>query len=177
MLKLYALLPLICLGTSLFPNLLPSQALAISLASKPTAKPESQPASAVLPPAFELGTAGVCWLYNLSGYLALDAEGEVVALQPYCQQQRNWAWHEPALFWRRFREVASAETLRYSQQFEPDAVEAYGQTICLFLKEGGSPEQLAQIQADQAFPSEFERAVTTASINSLCREYRKLRLR
>ncbi len=153
MLKCFALLSIALL--------FPTQALA--------AQPE--PAA---PPVFELGTAGVCWLYNLSGHLALDASGELVSLQPYCQQQRNWAWHEPSLFWQRFRAAANPETLRYSQKLDPDAVEAYGQTICLFFKDGGTITELTQIQADQRFPASFEQAVTVASVESLCKEYRDL---
>ncbi|MBW4467238.1 MAG: hypothetical protein KME07_17570 [Pegethrix bostrychoides GSE-TBD4-15B] len=171
MLKLYAplflplMLPLMLqpLALLLPPEL--AQAAAKSIA------PASETAA---PPAFALNTAGVCWLYNLSGYLALDTEGEVVPLQPYCQQQHNWAWHEPAAFWQQFREVATAETLSYSQTLDQDEIEAYAQTICLFLESGGTVEQLTQIQSDQAFPDAFEQAVTLASVNSLCRQYRKL---
>ncbi|MEA5597472.1 hypothetical protein [Rivularia sp. UHCC 0363] len=159
MLKLYALLLMI--------GLWPTPAAAQSV-SQPSSQPEAAP------PAFDLNTAGICWLYNLSGYLALDTVGEVVPLQPYCQQQRNWAWYNSAPFWQQFRQVATVETLRYSQSLDPDAIEAYGQTICLFFKDGGSAEQLAEIQSDSTFPAKFEQAVTVAALNSLCRQYHQL---
>lgn len=125
------------------------------------------------PPAFKPGTPGVCHLYQLSGYLAIDPQGQVVPLSEYCEQQRNWAWYETGDFWHEFREVAGAETLSYAQTLDRDKVEAYAQSICPFLANGGTMQELAEIRTDAQLPADFERAVTIAAVKTFCREHRQ----
>jgi hypothetical protein len=128
-------------------------------------------ASQVAPPEFRPGTAAVCGLYNLSGYLALDSQGQVVPLHSYCQQQRNWVWYENTQFWKTFRKIAAPDTLTYTQSLNRERVEAYAQSICPFLKQGGSLQELNQIQ-DQQLPAAFDQTVTNAAIRTYCPQHR-----
>jgi hypothetical protein len=125
------------------------------------------------PPEFELGTPGVCRLYHLSGYMAMNQQGQVVPLSQYCEQQRNWAWYESDDFWQEFREVASAETITFAQTLDQERVEAYAQSICPFLEDGGTLQELAQMQTDAQLPADFEQAVTIAAIKTYCRQFRQ----
>lgn len=161
MCKLNGLSPLLLGLASAFATLL----LAPAAASAPAAETAA-------PPEFNPGTVGICRLYNLSGYLALDAEGRILPLRPYCQQQRNWAWHEPKEFWQRFREVATVEAVNYSQTLDQQAIDAYAQSICPFLEAGNTLEQLTQIQANRPFPADFERALTVAAVDTYCQQHR-----
>lgn len=128
--------------------------------------------SAAEPPEFNPGTPGICRFYNLSGYMALDADGQLVALKPHCQQQRNWAWYEESRFWRRFRDAATGETITFAQTLDRHQIEAYAQSICPFLEDGGTLPELRQIQTDDRLPTEFEHAITIAAIRTYCRQYR-----
>ncbi len=124
------------------------------------------------PPEFDPATPGICRLYNLSGYLALAADGRLVTLKPYCQEQRNWVWYEESRFWSRFRDAATVETLAFAQTLDRHEIEVYALSICPFLQDGGTLPELRQIQADDRLPTEFEQAVTTAAIRTYCRQYR-----
>lgn len=132
----------------------------------------SEDARSEKPPEFQLGTTGVCRLYSLSGYLALDSQGEMVPLREYCQQRRNWVWYEPDQFWQTFREVASAETISFTQTLDQDQVEAYAESICPFLEDGGTLQELAEIRSDAQLPIDFEQALAVAAIKTYCRQYR-----
>jgi hypothetical protein len=125
-----------------------------------------------LHPEFALGTPGVCRLYNLSGYLALHADGAMVSLEQYCQQQRNWLWHETDELWERFRDVATEATLAFAQTLDQDRVEVYAQSICPFLEAGGTLQALAEMQSDQQLPADFDRAITIAAVHTYCDHYR-----
>jgi hypothetical protein len=125
------------------------------------------------PPEFQPGTPGVCRIYNLSGYMAMDQQGQVVPLSQYCEQQRNWAWYEPDDFWQEFRKVASAETITFAQSLTQARVEAYAQSICPFLEDGGTLQELAQMQTDAQLPADFEQAVTVAAVKTYCRQHRQ----
>jgi hypothetical protein len=125
------------------------------------------------PPEFEPGTLGICRFYNLSGYSAVAADGQLVTLKSYCQEQRNWVWYEEGRFWRRFRDAATPETLAFAQTLDRHQVEAYAQSICPFLEDGGTLPELAEIQADSRLPTEFEQAVTVAAVRTYCRRYRR----
>jgi hypothetical protein len=142
------------------------------LQPRPAALNRAKPDESEPPPPFELSAPGICRLYNLSGYFALDAAGAVLPLRSYCQEQQNWAWYLPGEFWQNFRQVASPETLNYVQTLDRDEVEAYAQAICPFLDSGAMPEDLARIQADQQFPPAFEQAVSAAAIRTYCPDYR-----
>lgn len=130
------------------------------------------------PPAeFQPGTLGVCRLYNLSGYLAIDAAGQVVPLSQYCQQQHNWVWYQESDFWDAFRDVASPAVLDYTQTLDRHQVEAYANSICDFLSDRTLDRQtlqqnLQQIQSDQQLLPDFERAVTRAAVKAYCPHYR-----
>jgi hypothetical protein len=124
------------------------------------------------PPEFELGTPGICRFYNLSGYLALAADGQLVPLKPYCEQQRNWVWYEEGRFWQRFRDAATSETLTFAQTLNRHEIESYALSICPFLEDGGTLSELRQIQTDNRLPSEFEQAITIAAVRTYCRQYR-----
>lgn len=136
--------------------------------SSQTAAAETEP-----PSEFRLGTPGICRFYNLSGYLALAADGQLVPLEPYCEQQYNWAWYEESKFWRRFRDAATGETLAFAQTLNRHEIESYALTICPFLDDGGTLPELRQIQSDNDLPPEFEQAVTVAAVRTYCRQYRK----
>jgi hypothetical protein len=125
------------------------------------------------PPEFQPGTPGVCRLYHLSGYMAMNQQGQVVSLSQYCEQQRNWAWYDPDNFWQEFRKVASAETITFAQSLTQARVEAYAQSICPFLEDGGTLQELAQIQTDAQLPADFEQAVTIAAVKTYCRQHRQ----
>lgn len=124
------------------------------------------------PPAFRLGTPGICRFYNLSGYLAVAADGQLVPLEPYCEQQHNWVWYEESKFWQRFRDAASGETLSFAQTLDRHEIEAYALSICPFLEDGGTLAELQQIQADDRLPPAFEQAITVAAVRTYCRQYR-----
>ena len=124
------------------------------------------------PPEFRLGTAGVCRLYQLSGYLALAADGRMVPLTQYCQQQRNWVWYEEGKFWRKFREAANSETMAFTQTLNQHEVEAYAGSICASSDDGTTMQELREIQADQQLPADFERTVTVAAVKTYCRQHR-----
>jgi hypothetical protein len=132
----------------------------------------SEPREAQEPPEFRLGTAGVCQLHQLSGYLALAADGQMLPLTEYCQQQRNWVWYEASDFWKEFRQVASVETLTFTQTLNRERVEAYAGSICTCLDDGTTLQELQKIQADDQLPADFERAVTIAAVKAYCRQHR-----
>lgn len=147
------------------------QALVSRTVAKASVK-ASMKASEPEPPEFKPGTPGVCRFYNLSGYAAVAADGQLVMLRPYCDQQRNWVWYEEGRFWSRFRDAATSETLAFAQTLNRHEVEVYALSICPFLEEGGTLQELTQLQADQRFPVEFEQAVTVAAVKTYCRQYR-----
>lgn len=124
------------------------------------------------PPEFDWTAPGVCRLYHLSGHMAIDSTGQVIGLRQYCRELQNWAWYEPSRFWRKFRRVATPEMLNFAQTLDRDSVEAYGQSICPFLQNGGTMQELTQLQANQQFPTGFEQAIIAASVRSYCPEYR-----
>jgi hypothetical protein len=128
-------------------------------------------AEAVKPPEFKPGTPGVCRLYNLSGYLALNPAGRVIPLQQYCQQQHNWVWYANSKFWQAFRQNAASETITYAQTLDQARVEAYAQSICSFLNDGGTLQELAQ-QGDQKLPADFDQAVIKSAVETYCPQYR-----
>jgi hypothetical protein len=123
---------------------------------------------------FAQGTLGVCQLYNLSGYAAVDATGHLVILSQYCSSQRATANPEGERFWQEFRTAASKETNAFVKTLEPEKVVAYGTTICPFLEHGGTVQELRQLQTDGTLPYGFETAVTTAAIHTYCPAYARL---
>ncbi|MBW4514779.1 MAG: DUF732 domain-containing protein [Timaviella obliquedivisa GSE-PSE-MK23-08B] len=111
---------------------------------------------------------GVCPLYNLSGYSTIDIDGNLVNLTAYCQGLGNASEVRRDRFWESFIEAADDEAIAYANTYGRTKVTAYGNTICLFLRHGGTLEELRQVQADQLFPPTFDVAVTTAAIQTYC---------
>lgn len=125
------------------------------------------------PPVFRAGTLGLCHLYNLSGYFAIDQTGEVLPLQPYCENQQNWVWYAEGDFWQAFRQVASAEAIAFAQTRERETVEAYAQSICALLNDESlaastAVQTLQNIQANPSLPPGFDQAVTEAATRAYC---------
>ncbi|HEY9639789.1 MAG TPA: DUF732 domain-containing protein [Coleofasciculaceae cyanobacterium] len=119
---------------------------------------------------FTQDALGVCRLYNLSGYSAINADGTLINLTRYCQQQQvQRSTNYP--FWQSFLAVADQKTVDYAQTLGQQEVTAYGSTICPFLQNGGTLEQLRQIQVSGELPSGFEVAVAVAAINTYCPTY------
>jgi hypothetical protein len=126
---------------------------------------------------------GICGLYNHSGYLVVDETGNLVDMAGYCQQQahrRSQTTSQPdpqqatiaSAFWRTFDMTANAEAQQMATTLGRDEVMAYGATICPFLQQGGTLQELRQIQTDGNLPSSFETAVTVAAIYSQCPAHR-----
>lgn len=123
-------------------------------------------------PEFKPGTLGVCGLHQVSGYLAVTPDGQMVPLSQYCQQQQNWVWSAESDFWQEFRAAATPETVVFAQSLDRHEVEAYAHTICTFLDDGATLQEIQSVQSDQQLPASFERAVTIAAIKANCRQYR-----
>lgn len=132
--------------------------------------------TAIFPPLlsaqeFAQDRLGVCPLYNLSGYSTLDIAGNLINLTEYCQGLSNTTEIRSNHFWESFVEVADDEAIAYSNIYGRTEVIAYGNTICPFLRNGGTLEELRQVQSDQSFPLTFNVAVTKAAIQTYCPTY------
>ena len=128
------------------------------------------PSPALAQDKFAQDALGLCGLYNLSGYSAVNAAGVLVNLTQYCQQQQM---QEAAIapFWQAFVAAASQKTVAYAQGLGQQEVAAYGTTICPFLENGGTLDQLRQIQGSGELASGFEAAVVVAAVNTYCPTY------
>jgi hypothetical protein len=115
---------------------------------------------------------GICPLYNLSGYTTIDSHGDLVNLMDYCQGISTAPDTRGEQFWDNFSRAADNEAIAYAQQLGQAEVTAYSKTICPFLKNGGTLEELRQVQADQQFPPNFEAPLTVAAIHTYCPTYR-----
>jgi Protein of unknown function (DUF732) len=114
---------------------------------------------------------GVCPLYNLSGYSTIDVHGNLVNLMEYCQSLSHNREARDNQFWESFVDAADDEAIAYADTVGRTDVVTYGDTVCPFLKNGGTLEELRQVQADQAFPAGFDAAVTIAAIHTYCPTY------
>jgi hypothetical protein len=119
---------------------------------------------------FAADRLGVCPLYNLSGYSTIDTHGDLVNLMAYCQGLRPDRAND-AQFWENFVEAADDGTIAYADTVGQPQVTAYGNTVCPFLRNGGTLEELRQVQADHALPPGFDAAVTIAAIHTYCPTY------
>lgn len=133
--------------------------------------------TAIFPPLlsaqeFAQDRLGVCPLYNLSGYSTIDVSGNLINLTEYCQGLSNTTEIRSNHFWESFIEVADDEAIAYANTYGRTEVTAYGNTICPFLKKGGTLEELRQVQSDQPLPPTFDVAVTLAAIQTYCPTYR-----
>lgn len=120
---------------------------------------------------------GVCNLHNLGGYLVIDASGNLVPLPIYCQQAQPeptapTASREADRFWQTFNTVASSQTLDYANRVDRQSITAYAATICPYLEQGGTLQELRQLQSSQALPAGVDVAITVAAIHSYCPAYR-----
>lgn len=116
-----------------------------------------------------LQARGICGLYNHSGYLVVNEAGQLVNVVDYCQDRREQqSIPETSAFWQSFEATASSEARAVATTLGPDQVVAYGTTICPFLDQGGTLQQLRQIQLDGDLPAGFETAVTVAAIQAYC---------
>jgi Protein of unknown function (DUF732) len=111
---------------------------------------------------------GICPLSNLSGYSAIDIEGNLVNLIAHCQGVSNTSELRHNAFWDSFVKTADDEAIAYANTSGRVEVTAYGNTICPFLQNGGTLAELRQVQSDQSFPPTFEVAVTKAAIQTYC---------
>ncbi|NJR37520.1 MAG: hypothetical protein HC781_00130 [Leptolyngbyaceae cyanobacterium CSU_1_4] len=111
---------------------------------------------------------GDCPVQHFSGYSTLDNDGNWVNLTDYCQRLSNATEGHRNRFWENFVEAADGEAIAYANTYGRTQVTAYGNTICLFLRNGGTLEELRQVQSDQLFPPTFNVAVTTAAIQTDC---------
>jgi Protein of unknown function (DUF732) len=114
---------------------------------------------------------GLCGLHNLSGYSAINTAGTLVNLAQYCHQHPLQASSANYPFWQSFLAAADRETVAYAQTLGQQEVMAYGTTICPFLENGGTLEQLRQIQSSDELPLGLEVAVVVAAINTYCPTY------
>lgn len=114
---------------------------------------------------------GICPLYNLSGYSTIDLQGNLVNLMAYCQGLSNASEIRSNDFWKNFVKIADDEAIAYANTYGRVEVTTYGNTICPFLKNGGTLTELRQVQSDQSFPPTFEVAVTRAAIQTHCPTY------
>ncbi|MBD3882102.1 hypothetical protein IFO70_10060 [Phormidium tenue FACHB-886] len=129
-----------------------------------------QPAWADVSTTQALDPLRLCPLQNLSGYSAIDATGSLINLKQYCQLQvRTQLSHAP--FWQAFAAAAAPRAIAYARTLDQEAILAYSDTICPFLENGGTINQLRQIQTSGTLPSEFEVAVTIAAIQTQCPTY------
>jgi Protein of unknown function (DUF732) len=132
--------------------------------------------TAIFPPLlaaqeFSHDRLGVCPLYNLSGYTTIDTQGNLISLTEYCQGLSNAPELRNDQFWNRFVDVADDDAIAYANTYGQKQVTAYGNTICPFLKNGGTLEELRQVQGDRQFPPTFDVAVTVAAIQTYCPTY------
>jgi len=125
---------------------------------------------------------GICGMYYLSGRAAIDASGQLILLEEYCQTYRAHvlAASAPArdatdlVFWQNFAAVATPEAMQYAQTQNLEAVLEYGATICPLITETGSLATVRRSQSDGNLPRSFEVAVTIASIYTYCPNYQSL---
>jgi len=136
---------------------------------------------------------GLCQLNNLAGRSIIDPQGQLINLLDFCEQQQTLQLTEPQLipdsdhsqanpeenqeefqqeaFWRSFTEVASSDAVQFSNTLDRQQIIAYGATICPYLNNGGTLQQVRQIQAQGKRPTSFDVAVTIAAIHTDCPEY------
>lgn len=132
--------------------------------------------TAVFPPLlaaqeFAQDRLGICPLYNLSGYSTIDVSGNLINLTEYCQGLSNTSEIRSDHFWKNFVEVADDEAIAYANTYGRSEVIAYGNIICPFLRNGGTLEELRQVQSDHPFPPTFNMAITTAATQTYCPTY------
>lgn len=117
---------------------------------------------------------GICGLYYVSGLMIVGESGELLNLSDYCQVRRLTAiaiTEEGDPFWEAFVASASPEAMEFAVSAGKDAVVRYGSTICPYLWEGGSIDELRAVQSADEVPVSFEAAATVAAINTYCPEY------
>jgi hypothetical protein len=132
--------------------------------------------TAIFPPLlaaqeFSQDRLGVCSLYNLSGYTTIDTHGNLISLTEYCQGLSNTSELRSNQFWNYFVDIADEDAINYANTYGRKELTAYGNTICPFLKNGGTLEELRQVQGDIQLPPTFDAAVTIAAIQTYCPTY------
>lgn len=115
---------------------------------------------------------GICSVYRQAGYLIVDETGNLVALTDYCRHQEDLLPTHTNRFWQAFTETADQEALDIANTLTPEEVVSYGSSICPFLEQGGTLQDLRSLQGDGDLPSGFEVAVTVAAIHAYCPTYR-----
>lgn len=116
---------------------------------------------------------------ELSGRSIVDAQGQLVSLVDFCREQQFQQQVEtPVLgaeaqaFWQNFLNVASIEAVAFSQTVNQQQVVDYAATVCPFLQNGGTLQQIRQIQLAGDLPVSFDAAVSVAAIYTYCPEFR-----
>lgn len=122
---------------------------------------------------------GICGLHYYSGLTVIDRTGQVVSLEEYCASlpSPTLLIEAPPVdgatpFWQAFLRAASPAAVEFANSVGQPAVVTYGATICPYLQDGGSMQELRQIQSQSAIPQSFEVAVTIAAIHTYCPDYR-----
>jgi hypothetical protein len=115
--------------------------------------------------------SGLCNLHNLSGYAVVDASGNLVMLPRYCQTLQAIEASGENPFWQAFLAAADREAVAFAYTLGQKQVITYGGTICPFLQDGGSLDELRQIQSGGELPPSFEVAITLAAIHTHCPTY------
>jgi Protein of unknown function (DUF732) len=126
-------------------------------------------------------TPGICRLPFRAGRMVVTTNGQLMNLPDYCaQSQSNFSQPvtEPvdlsseSDFWQAFVTAASPSALEFAESIGQDKVTEYGTSICAALRDGQSLDELRQTQADGRTSVAFEAAVTVASVNTNCPEFR-----
>jgi hypothetical protein len=138
---------------------------------------------------------GLCQLNNIGGRAIIDPQGQLIGLTDFCRQQPTTQptesqsasnasnasgddqsqsgdkEHQDEEFWRSFNQVASPDAVQFSDTLDRQQILAYSTTICPYLNNGGTLQQIRQIQATGKLPTSFDVAVTIAAIHTYCPEY------
>jgi hypothetical protein len=132
---------------------------------------------------------GLCQLNDLAGHSIIDSHGQLINLVDFCGQpqavplagtqtasdrdraQEIAKENQDEEFWRSFNEVASPDAIQFSHTLDRQQIIAYSATICPYLSNGGTLQQVRQIQATSKLPTSFDVAVTIAAIHTYCPEY------
>lgn len=118
---------------------------------------------------------GICAIGNISGRSIVDANGRLLNLTEFCSRQQVpvVVTLEPQdeAFWQTFLSVASPDAVQFSRSIDRQQVIAYAAAVCPILRQGGSLQQVRQVQIQSRLPAAFDAAVNVAAIHTYCPEY------
>ncbi len=121
---------------------------------------------------------GLCSVREIGGRAIVNAQGQLITLNEYCQQQVQAIEQQtpsPDLnhqaFWQAFLQVASPQAIEFSETIDRQQLLAYSTTICPFLSSGGTMQQIRAVQVQSRLPAAFDAAVNVAAVHTYCPQF------